>query len=140
MLCIKDVNSKTNIWYKMVDEKEPLSLFHPQTRVKDLRNAQQGDCEDFAYTKYKKLIEICEIDKNRLSMFVFFPNDKHTLEEVHAVTLVKTLENQVLVLDNLRKDMYSFDELAPLVLYGQEYHEDPLVPFKMKKMGGAFRN
>lgn len=82
---------------------------YKETSFKDV-TVVGGDCEDFAYTMYKRALKCPHTSNHRLIKF------HHAREGAHAVLLVQTKAGGV-VLDYLHPTVYSGNEYTPL--YGQ---------------------
>jgi hypothetical protein len=104
--CVDEVTQEVNK-FKYVNEDDSAGI------IKDLRKSKEGDCEDFAYTKYKMLKSECNVNSN---LFFFFQYDGEKVG--HAVTVI----DRKLVLDNALPYMYSWKELLPNV--GKGYFMD----------------
>jgi predicted transglutaminase-like cysteine proteinase len=122
--CITNVNNNVNSFKYVFEEPEP-SLFDPNFMIKDLEVFEQGDCEDFAYTKYKRILESCFVQD--VKMIAFYPkaNTLPVPEGIgHAVTYVKTNKGEEFILDNNAPFMYPFSELKRIVKEAAVFVED----------------
>jgi predicted transglutaminase-like cysteine proteinase len=83
----------------------------------------RGDCDDYALTKIKRLVEETEWDRENLSIGVCYVEDSRGRAgkgEGHAVAIART-DRGDFVLDNRHKDVKAYDELPYRWIFMEDY-------------------
>lgn len=83
----------------------------------------EGDCDDYALTKIKRLVEETEWDRENLQLAVCFVEDERGRPgqgEGHAVTVART-DRGDFVLDNRHKRPEPYDKLPYKWMFMEDY-------------------